>query len=363
MSVQVSYKKQSIFSIFLALTIILILEISAYIILEINDSCIQSLPKSNLYENFDAEKLKQICNDYKSTIHYVLPFNHFPENQQSKTVNINSDGFRGAEINDVAKSYKIFMTGGSTAYGIYASSDEKTIPAELEKLFLKSGLNVDVINAGVSGATVNDEFLLIQNKIIKFQPDLIISYTGWNDLVMEYSEKNNEYTDEMKISNNLLFVQKYTKIDDLQAYLWRVIEKRTSSNENEALFSTSLENKHHNWKKQLNQICNLGKEENFKTIVALQPLLGTSSKQLSTWEVEISKKLKQEEVIEQYQDFSKNLIELDESCEKTINLTKIFNNVEGTIFQDSGHVGDRGNNIIANKIFEQIFETVKEDIK
>ena len=56
MSVQVSYKKQSVFAIFLILIIILVLEIISNIVLEINDSCTQSLSQSEIYENFSHEQ-------------------------------------------------------------------------------------------------------------------------------------------------------------------------------------------------------------------------------------------------------------------------------------------------------------------
>ena len=62
----------------------------------------------------------------------------------------------------------------------------------------------------------------MKNKIVEFEPDLIIGYDGWNDVVKGISAKN-----------------------------WS-----------------------ENWK----EVCEIGNERKFKTIIFLQPLLGTGYK-------------------------------------------------------------------------------------
>ena len=39
-----------------------------------------------------------------------------------------------------------------------------------------------MINAGIQGADSNTELKLIEQKLVRFSPDLIIIYDGWNDL-------------------------------------------------------------------------------------------------------------------------------------------------------------------------------------
>ena len=40
---------------------------------------------------------------------------------------------------------------------------------------------IEVINAGISGATSEQEYNMIKNKISLLDPDLVIVYDGWND--------------------------------------------------------------------------------------------------------------------------------------------------------------------------------------
>ena len=361
MSVQVSYKKQSIFALFLILVIIIAIEIISISILEINDSCYQSLSSSQLYENFSDEKLKIICKDYQSTIHFVKPFNHLAVDQFSTTVNVNSDGFRGIETfesND--GTYKIFLTGGSTAFGIYASEDENTISGELEKLFHLNGYDIEVINAGVNGAFSSDEYFLIKTKILEYNPDFIITFTGWNDLETSSEEKSGIHTLETEISNNILYLQKYTKIDDFQSYLSRILDKNLSSTIDSEIKESDIIQRSKLWQKNWNEICELGNEQKFETIIALQPLLGTGNKQLSNWEQKNYDNFNQEKVLNEYQFFIDNLKNIN-NCTETLDLTHAFDITEETIFQDTGHFGDKGNKIIAEKIYYEIIPIIASD--
>tara|TARA_B100000029_G_C17544112_1_gene947822 strand:- start:417 stop:1520 length:1104 start_codon:yes stop_codon:yes gene_type:complete len=362
MSVQVSYKKQSVFAIFLILIIILVLEIISNIVLEINDSCTQSLSQSEIYENFSHEKLKNICKDYQSTIHFVTPYNHLAIKQYSDTVNINSEGFRGSEMSDELNSkYTIFLTGGSTAFGIYASGDDKTISSQLEKIFQKNGYDVNVVNAGVNGAFSSDEYFLIKTKILKYSPNLILTFTGWNDLETNFAQKSGVHTTETTISNNLLYLQKFTKIDDLQFYLSRIIEKRLPVESESIINFSSINQRSENWKNNLNKICDLGNDKKFKTIIAFQPLLGSGNKILSNWENTIYKNYNQKKVLDEYEIFKTNINSI-ESCTEIIDLTTVFDNTEKTIFHDTGHFGDLGNQIVAQQIYKEISSIVIEDI-
>ncbi len=76
------------------------------------------------------------------------------------------------------------MVGGSTARSSTAPYD-KTIVAYLEReLNSRFKTNViEVINAGMSGYVVEQEFIFIQMLLYKYEPDMIVGLDGYNDLM------------------------------------------------------------------------------------------------------------------------------------------------------------------------------------
>jgi lysophospholipase L1-like esterase len=84
-------------------------------------------------------------------------------------------------------SFKIFLVGGSTVAGHGASCNDRTLPAQLEQKLRKKYRNVVVINAGVPGYYASQELIRIQNEIVFYKPDLIVSVTGTNDRIKGFS--------------------------------------------------------------------------------------------------------------------------------------------------------------------------------
>ena len=91
---------------------------------------------------------------------------------------------------------------------------------------------IDVINAGTPGATSETEYELIKDRLLKHEPNLIILYDGWNDSA---------------------------RVSDIQQTI-------------------------QNWK----NICHLGNENGFDTVITIQPLPGASQRILTNQEVENS---------------------------------------------------------------------------
>jgi lysophospholipase L1-like esterase len=99
-------------------------------------------------------------------------------------ISINSQGFRGKEITEPkGKTYRIVALGESTTFGWTLGPEDKPWPELLEQLVrerLKPDRPVEVINAGVPGATLCDNLLRLRDQILPLQPDMILSYHGVN---------------------------------------------------------------------------------------------------------------------------------------------------------------------------------------
>lgn len=78
--------------------------------------------------------------------------------------------------------FRILLTGGSVARG---QGNKETISVYLEKE-LNERLHTDkieVLNAGMSAYVVEQDFIFIQLVLQKYEPDMIVSLDGYNDLL------------------------------------------------------------------------------------------------------------------------------------------------------------------------------------
>jgi len=230
---------------------------------------------------------------------------------KADTININSLGFRGDEFSKIKpdRTYRIFMLGGSPMFGYGATSDETTIPGFMQKFLDKTdfGFDIEVINSGIQAADSSKELKLLKQKLVTFSPDLVIMYDGWNDL------RSNISPNELK----------------------------------------------ENWK----SMCEIGNENNFDTIISLQPIAGFGNKKLTQQEseyVKMGESYSEKLLIESlsvYQEYAKNLSEIM-TCTKTIDLREVFDDETETIYLDQGHVYDQGNIIVAKSLYNEILPLI-----
>jgi len=312
MSVVISKKRQILFGIILVAIVLIILEVAANIWFLNAQHC--EFEHSEIYQHLDKDKIREICKDHFRT--KALGFDLLP-NQNTQTININSLGFRGPDFSPDKSSgtYRVFVVGGSTVFGSGSSSDETTISGFLQDRFTKNlpDKNIEIINAGVTGGNSKSNYEAIVNKISQFEPDMVIIYEGWNDL--------------------------------------------------RALYSTTLTIG--NWEKS----CDLGKKEGFDVVVMLQPISGFGNKVLTEQE-RINALTGKDHYGSQlllykqnYQQLADKMKDLDRVCFKTIDMRGVFDNITTAVYFDQGHMGDVGNNIIAQKMYDVLLPRVNESSK
>jgi len=211
----------------------------------------------------------------------------------------NSYGFRGNEFEKEKpdNTFRIFTVGGSSTFGS-AAFDNETWPAHLQQVIKEkiTGEEIEVINFGLGGARTDSEYELIKNKLLSFDPDLIIMYYGWND----------------------------------------------------AQYNLALEKTIQNWE----SVCKLGKEEGFDTIIIVQPLPITGHRVLTNQE--IGNSFKNLTYLQKSQQYVDAFEELDTVCTKTADFRRIFDYIQEPVFYDDGHTMSFGNKIIAKNVFSVI---------
>ena len=222
----------------------------------------------------------------------------------------NSHGFRGIEFSaeKPPNTYRIFLIGGSTMYGVHVGEDA-TKAVYLQKLFDKQNLDLDVevINAGISGSWSKPETNMIKEKIINYEPDLLIVFDGWNEVTAELV-KNANWNEEANLED---------------------------------------------WISRWTEICEIGKQNNFETIITVQPILGSSNKILSNQE--LSEYWSHSYIpshVDLLKNYASNLKNLESSCTKTADLTNAYDDVFFPVYTDLGHVSGLGGEIIAHEFFK-----------
>ena len=213
----------------------------------------------------------------------------------------NSYGFRGDEFEKEKPhdTYRIFTVGGSTTFGVGANGDE-TWPANLQKIINKeiTEKKIEVINFGAYGAKSESEYIVIKNKIISLNPDLIIMYDGLNDFQ-----------------------------------------------------SIPVEKTIQNWE----SVCKLDENERFDVIIIVQPLADTYHRVLTEQEITSTVSLfPNSPYLQESEQYVAAFEVLDEVCTKTADFRRIFDYVQEPIFYDGGHTMSFGNKIIAENVFSVI---------
>jgi len=357
-SVQVSYKKQIAFGIVFLICILGVLEISARTFYfwfgDCNSANVETM-------NYDYFLKKQICYDQQTLAYDEQPVLTIIPNQHFATININNDGFRGNEIDSINEfdSFRIMMIGGSALFGAGMSMDDETIPNQLNKIIHETHSNVEVINAGIPGITSFQELYHIKNKLINFNPDMIIIYDGANDVTYKMITDPVILTDDDKKSQ-LKDFQVYFKAPVIfYRYVVYPIINLQSSVESTNIFISP--NKQYDdevsrqiaflWEKRMTEFCKISNEKNIQSIVIIQPTLAHGKKELSNFEKTLwTKNIHFEKTFDYLIQKSENLTD----CTMVRNFSDIFENVDDGIYFDNVHLNNEGNKIVANKIYNEI---------
>lgn len=367
MSVQISYKKQFLVAIFLASILLTIIEIGSRVWEnQSTGSC--GVMNSGASQDLDNSLKEQICNDMNKVIYERPDIQRNQPNQHYETININSFGFRGDEISKDKQSetYRIFLVGGSTAFGAGSSSDNNTIPGILQKLLdnERRDYKFEVINAGIPGANSIREEHYIKNYLLEFNPDMIIVYDGLNDAgnaIINRNDLGKSHNNKLEETQNIIG---HIIVDYFEWYRTPFVIKYIifTSTEPISYNDSTISEMKNNWYNRWAEMCEFGNSRDIKIMITLQPILGTGDKILYQDEIVNSESYESQMTVKAINELEEPLQKLSKICSNVLDLRGGFDEIEKPIFYDLGHTNDLGNEIIANKIFEKILPIVLEDI-
>ena len=277
-----------------------------------NDTASCIYVKHTLFESFPNDVKASLCSPM--THNLIFTHEHWWDtlgwastqkiDEERQILYYNNEGFRNKdfEVNKPDNVYRIFAVGGSTTFG-NGVHDSESWPAYLQKIInnLKLEFTIEVINAGIPGSNSNHETKMVKERLIKFEPDMILVFDGVNDWINTQPES---------------------------------------------------------WVKNWDGICQMGEDIGFETVIVVQPMLSTGERELSKQDKMMMKKHVLEETMYTY-TFHEHLDDLSEHCSATADFRGIFDNVPMPVYFDGVHTHPVGNKIIADNFFSLISPFIK----
>jgi len=333
----------------------------------------------------------------------------------------NAQGFRRTGNTSTEKppnTIRIFLLGGSTAYGAQGSFSEidnrysriynnQLIDAYLEQKLTTAApsRHWEVINAASHGYRIHQELTLLESRILRYHPDCVILLDGYNDFMTLFhaaviggpsdfdtyentpgGEEFNEYTNSRSFSSLLAFSHNWIRSNSALIRLaedrvpgvirnpWRAAPRKKRAPANEAILSDldPLERKGADWAlreasffprvaRQIFRIANL---DGVVPIFLLQPILILSHKQFTSAERQMF----------DYDRASGGPLytylfpaaygrlagQMSEAAQRDgfpfVNLERVFDGSADQTFTDFAHLTPRGNEIIAERLVPLLLE-------
>lgn len=144
---------------------------------------------------------------------------------------VNRDGFIGPDYNYAKdqETYRVVIAGDSLTEAFQIKeSDTFAALAEGNVNHLNSGKKIEIMNMGIAGVGTKKEIYILENKGLKFDPDLLIlAFFAGNDFYDNMTENINleaQFTEWREFKNNVkLFFRNHSTA-------WRFILRQKSRN-------------------------------------------------------------------------------------------------------------------------------------
>jgi hypothetical protein len=275
---------------------------------------------------------------------------------------INNMQFRYSREIDSPKPNKvcrIFLTGGSTAFGSAASSNETTIGGYLEvhlnEALRERGIHCEVITAAAGAWCSTHERILIENRLVELAPDIVISLSGHNDAFWSVLGHNTLWFRAFQDDYFLVLLNSVLASNFAEEFPGQGPDpaKPVSAAKAAERLGRNVQSGHYVLRK-------IGADY----VYALQPVLELSQKVRTPREEQIVKAVGSHpwfiQMSDYYREFSSTLRALEQPDLHFFDATSIFDNYndDTEFFIDTAHFGDRGNDLIAQYLCAQILPII-----
>lgn len=296
------------------------------------------------------------------------------------TITTNALGFRDKPLQSrKVKEYRILILGGSTAWGLGASSNQSTIAGALELLLNKSSGDVvyRVMSGAYQGWQSRQELIALMEFYEYFDPDYVIALTGYNDLHVLSLGGDTDL--QMRSENHLLAkaVDASLKpMGTMQALrktmgslgVWRIVvyfrEKMQNASGARSIMRYDANKSARILPKMVDRystMSNYSKRHGVKLLIAIQPDIYTTKKILTSEEVQVKRRFVERyvnigEVYSHYRSdalkyFSSLMVDGNSSL---LDLAGVFDATSAPVFLDECHLNDHGYEVVSKGLFSAI---------
>lgn len=338
-------------------------------------------------------------------------------NQQNPAWKINEQGFRADQPVSLDKpkdEVRIFLLGGSAAFGQLSSNNQSTIAAQLETRLnqqvaaqksapnkfrpdtlpyfadeLEKALKLPpriretryrVINAAVPGYASGNELAQLAFEVLPYKPDAIVLMNGYSDLLLPSA---NEGVDVPEIESLMAsaprhlmaswgnqldnFFHQFYLVKSVQYWVFRpqtalkqwippteaLVQDRLTTDTKE------LDQRTTRYRQNLQQVSRLVSASKIPLVIALQPEVSSRAAKPAGREKEILDQLGArypEQIKTGYTKLQSAIEQVKRETPNTatLNLTDTVNASQGEAFQDAIHLTDSANRAIANRLYDEI---------
>ena len=306
-------------------------------------------------------------------------------NSKKATFEINEIGFRDSAIEPrVPNEYRILLLGGSAAWGWGASANRHTVSGALQELLNKdsSGVSYRVMNGAYLAWTSLQERITLMEFYERFDPDLVISFSGFNDIIsVQYGNSRELLRLEFNmvedaVENNLKPMSTLKAIRKVGGTLgiWRLVvyfrEQLPSRQRGHIDYIPKRAKR--GIPKVLDRylsMANYTVSHGDQFLLVLQPDIYSTGKQLTAAEAEVKQWLDSRNsenfdntFIQYRSDLVQSLSVQSPAGIEVIDLRSVFDTVSETMFTDDSHFNDSGYREIAGALHHVIRQNKENHI-
>jgi hypothetical protein len=259
---------------------------------------------------------------------------------------------------------------------------------------------VEVINAGVPGFNISQEYLYLLTELARYQPDLVVAYHGWNDFGLstvfnrlgdgaspfqagEYTALTDRLNRSFNGLDNLIFfagavvaslgeVWSQIAVGHITRSLARLgnidLQIRPHADARYSLQDLKFNPKSvEHFINVMNAISSLGKDRNFKVALMLQPHGLNSPKPLSKFEKDYIADVTKTEIGQTNKELAEDFYaalqpviaamaqsSADDTLVCIADVSDVFKETEETVYIDSGHLNEVGETIVARRVATEL---------
>ncbi len=350
------------------------------------------------FKGYDGQNLQwHVYDAYKN----MLPARNY---EDTRVIHHNSVGFRSTREIPIKKpddTYRIFLMGGSTAYGLgtmwpqlqkdyLALDDSETISAYLEKQlnYALPGRNIEVINAAISSHWTHHHLIYLNQSILRYEPDMIVFLDGQNDFFL-FNQGHNQFASYSHQDHANTIMGKPTIHSLVYANAWwlfrksaavhivgraaRDVSHQFSSSDPkpidvEAALASHRDVFSNNALKMNQRIAAILQVEDVKGVFVLQPALILEGQRRGMPEVERTLyKFNVQWTNSNYEEYRLRVLpfvrkSIAEAVEplgaKFVDATGVYKNAKGQMFTDYCHLTPKANEILAAFIADTAVEQI-----